>query len=97
MRDHHYYVYILGTERNGTFYVGVTNDLPRRVAQHKEGRIPGFTKQYGIKNLYYYELHEDIYAAINREKSVKRWTRQKKMCAIEAMNPDWRDLFTDLF
>jgi len=91
-----YYVYILASARNGTFYVGVTNDILRRIHEHREGLIPGFTKKYGIKMLAYYEIHDSIEAAILREKSIKRWTRQKKMHAIEAMNPDWHDLYASL-
>lgn len=96
MPDIQYYVYILATGRNGTFYIGVTNDLIRRVFEHKDALVPGFTKRYRIKKLVYFEIHSDITEAIRREKSIKRWSRQKKMHAIEKGNPDWNDLYFDL-
>ena len=91
-----YYVYILASGRYGTFYVGVTNDLARRVWEHKEGVADGFTKKYGIKLLVYYETHADIEEALRREKSIKRWPRAKKISAIERDNFDWRDLYEDI-
>ena len=91
-----YYVYILTSGRNGTFYVGVTNDLVRRVYEHKHGLIAGFTKKYNIKTLVYFELHEDITQAIQREKLIKRWSRAIKYQAISRMNPDWRDLYGEI-
>ena len=94
--DRQYYVYILAKGRNSTFYTGVTNDLIRRVYEHKNGLADGFTKKYGIKTLVYYEQCEDIEAAIWREKLIKKWRREIKMEAIEKMNPDWRDLYDDL-
>jgi putative endonuclease len=96
MREHNYYVYILAKKRNSTFYVGVTNNLIRRVYEHKEGLAAGFTKKYGIKLLVYYECHTDIREAIRREKLIKRWKRSFKMQAIERMNPDWDDLYYEL-
>jgi len=96
MREHNYYVYILATKRNGTFYVGVTNDLIRRVYEHKEGLVKGFTKEHGVKMLVYFEHCTDINAAIHREKMIKKWRRPIKMEAIERMNPDWRDLYYDM-
>lgn len=92
-----YYVYILAKARNSTFYVGVTNNLPRRIWEHKEGVAESFTRQYGIKLLVYYEAHVEIEHAIRREKSIKRWSRVKKMAAIEQMNPNWQDLYETLF
>ena len=96
MRDHVYWVYILANRRNGTLYVGVTNDLVRRIQEHREGLVPGFTKRYGLKLLVYMELHHDINSAILREKRIKRWHRQWKLQLIEAKNPQWRDLWFDL-
>jgi putative endonuclease len=92
----YYFVYILATGRNGTFYVGVTNDLLRRIWEHKNGAAEGFTKKYGIHRLVYYEPHTSIEAAIMREKSIKRWSRAMKMEAIERINPEWEDLYPDI-
>jgi putative endonuclease len=92
----HYFVYILATGRNGTFYVGVTNDLLRRIWEHKNGVAEGFTKKYGVHRLVYYEPHTSIETAIIREKSIKRWSRAMKMEAIEHMNPEWEDLYHDI-
>ncbi len=91
-----YYTYILTNKRNGTFYVGVTNDIMRRVFEHKEGRIAGFTKKYGLKMLVYYEIYEDVRDAIHREKLIKKWRREIKIEAIEKINPQWKDLYFDL-
>ena len=96
MPDFHYYVYILTRERNSIFYVGVTNNLVRRVYEHKMGLVEGFTKKYNIKSLVYYEQFEDIYLAIAREKLIKKWKRRYKIHAIESINPEWRDLYYDL-
>ena len=96
MKDYSYYVYILTKERNSVFYVGVTNDLIRRVYEHKEGLVPGFTKKYDVKMLVYYECFDDIYEAIHREKIIKKWKRKFKVDAIERSNPEWRDLYFDL-
>ncbi|MHB9039459.1 MAG: GIY-YIG nuclease family protein [Melioribacteraceae bacterium] len=90
-----YYVYILSSKRNGTLYIGVTNDLKRRVYEHKNGLIDGFTKKYSIKNLVYYEQTNDIHEAILREKRLKKWNRSWKIKLIEEMNPDWKDLSED--
>ena len=78
-----YFVYILASKKNGTLYIGVTNDLIRRVYEHKEGIIEGFTKKYNIKNLVYYEIHTDINEAIKREKALKKWKRDWKIELIE--------------
>ena len=86
-------VYILASKPYGTLYVGVTSDLARRIAQHDQGLIEGFTKKYGIKALLYYEMHDAIDAAIFREKRLKRWRREWKYRLIEQMNPEWRNLF----
>lgn len=91
-----YYVYILAKARNSTFYTGVTNDLIRRVYEHKHGLADGFTKKYGIKTLVYYEIYESIESAIAKEKLIKKWRREIKCEAIESMNPDWRDLYDGL-
>ena len=91
-----YYVYILASRPVGTLYVGVTNDLVRRVYEHREGLVDGFTKTHGIKTLVYFEAHMDIDQAIAREKRLKRWRRAWKIQLIEHDNPDWRDLYDDL-
>jgi putative endonuclease len=91
-----YFVYILASKRNGTLYIGVTNNLLSRVAQHKEGRVAGFTTKYDVHKLVYYEKYGDIRAAITREKQMKKWERQWKMRLIEKENPEWRDLFESL-
>ena len=90
MRD--YYVYILASDRNGTLYVGVTNDLARRVYEHRNDLIEGFTKRYGVHRLVWFEVHGDINEAILREKRIKKWNRSWKLRLIEEMNPDWIDL-----
>ena len=87
-----YYVYIMASKRNGTLYVGVTNDIGRRAYEHRTGAVEGFTPRYGVKRLVYYELHDDIETAIGREKTVKRWPRKWKLDLIEGMNPEWSDL-----
>ncbi len=91
-----YYVYILASKRNGTLYIGVTNDLKRRVYEHREEMIDGFTKEYGIKNLVYYESTENSHSAIQREKWLKNWKREWKVKMIEKENPDWEDLYEKL-
>ena len=91
-----YYVYILAKARKRTLYTGVTNDLIRRVYEHKQGLADGFTKKYGIKRLVYYEIHTDINEAIKREKLIKKWRREIKYEAIERMNLEWEDLYEGL-
>ena len=88
-----YCVYIMTNRRRGTLYTGVTNNLVRRVFEHKEGAVEGFTRRYGLKSLVYYEVHEEPRGAIEREKTVKRWRRAWKIALIEEENPDWRDLY----
>jgi len=88
-----YFVYILASKKNGTLYIGVTNDLVRRVYEHKEGVIDGFTKKYNVKKLVYYEIHNDIRNAIQREKQIKKWYRKWKIELIEKNNPEWNDLY----
>jgi putative endonuclease len=82
-----YYTYILTNKRNGTFYVGVTNNLQRRIFEHKEKKIEGFSKKYGLTILLYYESYEDVRDAIAREKIIKKWKRSFKISAIERINP----------
>jgi putative endonuclease len=82
----------MASKKNGTLYVGVTNDLARRVHEHKNGLVPGFTKKYGVKILVYYETTESIDSAIQREKQLKTWKRLWKIDLIESMNPEWNDL-----
>jgi len=91
-----YYVYILASGRNGTLYIGVTNDLVRRVHEHKSGAVEGFTKRYEIHHLVWFDETGDVTAAIEREKVMKRWPRAYKLKVIEDMNPQWRDLYDDL-
>jgi putative endonuclease len=87
-----YYVYILASDRNGTLYVGVTNDLTRRVYEHRNNLIDGFTKRYGVHCLVWFEIHGDINEAILREKRIKKWNRIWKLRLIEQSNPGWADL-----
>jgi predicted GIY-YIG superfamily endonuclease len=89
-------VYIMASKRNGTLYTGVISDLVRRVYQHREGGVPGFTARYACKTLVWYEPHDDMVAAIVREKQIKAGSRRSKLTLIEATNPDWRDLYPDL-
>ena len=86
------HVYVMTNRRDGTPYVGVTADLARRAYEHREGLAEGFTKQHGLKRLAYYEFHEDIRTAIQREKTIKHWPRLWKLALIQEMNPDWADL-----
>ena len=89
-----YYVYIM-TNRSGTLYIGVTNDLARRVYEHKNKLIPGFTAKYNITKLVYFETTTDVRTAIAREKQIKGWLRAKKIALIESVNPNWDDLSAD--
>jgi putative endonuclease len=88
-----FWVYILASKRNGTIYTDVTSDLVRRVYEHREGLVEGFTKQHRIKSLVYYEQHDTAIAAIQREKNIKHWSRKWKFDLIHSMNPEWDDLF----
>ena len=90
-------VYIVTNGRNGTLYVGVTADLPRRIFEHREGLLAGFSKTYGCKRLVWYEMHEIMIDAIAREKQIKAGSRAKKLALIEILNPEWADLFESLF
>ncbi|MDP2130431.1 MAG: GIY-YIG nuclease family protein [Erythrobacter sp.] len=89
-------VYIMASGRNGTLYTGVTSDLPKRVWQHREGQVEGFTKRYGCKRLVWFERHDAMESAIMREKQIKAGNRKAKLASIEAGNPAWRDLFEDI-
>jgi len=88
-----YFVYILASKRNGTLYIGVTNDVFNRAWQHKNEVVEGFTKRYGVHILVYYEAFGDVGDAIAREKQMKKWNRAWKLRLIEENNPDWRDLY----
>jgi len=87
-----FFVYILANQKNGTLYVGVTNNLARRIAEHKAKLVPGFTRKYGVDRLVYLEAFESILEARAREHALKRWRRAWKIALIEELNPDWRDL-----
>ncbi|MFA6540598.1 MAG: GIY-YIG nuclease family protein [Bacteroidota bacterium] len=91
-----YYVYIMASKRNGTVYVGMTNNFRRRVDEHKQGAIPGFTQRYGVRILVYFEEFNDPRYAIAREKQLKWWRRIWKMNLIESVNPEWKDLACEL-
>ncbi len=90
------YVYILASKRNGTLYIGLTSDLSKRIWEHKNKFVPGFTKQYNVTMLVYYEIFNDITLAAAREKRLKEWKRQWKIDLIEKMNVNWRDLFYEI-
>ena len=90
------YVYILASDKNGTLYVGVTSDLVKRIWEHKNDFVEGFTKRYGVHALVWYEEHQSIGDAIQREKNIKRWLREWKLDLIEECNPTWRDLYEDI-
>ena len=91
-----FYVYILASRQNGTLYVGMTDNLIQRVWMHKNEVVRGFTKQYGVKILVWYEQHESREAALTRERQMKKWNRAWKLQAIEQMNPLWSDLYEGL-
>ena len=94
--DAPFFVYILASKPNGTLYVGVTNDLPRRLLEHKAKLVPGFTRKYEVDQLVYFEAFDSILEARAREHSLKRWRRAWKIALIEKLNPDWRDLAGEL-
>ena len=87
-----YYVYFLTNWDDSVLYIGVTNNLPRRLYEHRNGLVDGFTKKYNVHKLVYYEYTNDVYSAISREKQLKRWTRAKKNALVVKENPEWRDL-----
>jgi len=91
-----YYVYILASRRNGTLYVGVTNDIARRVYEHRNDLLEGFTKRYGVHRLVWFEVHGDINEASFREKRIKKWNCAWRLRLIEQVNPDWADLSEQL-
>ena len=91
-----YYVYILASERNGTLYIGVTDNLVRRIWEHKHDLVKGFTEKYGVHMLVYYEQHQDIEQAILKEKQMKKWKRYRKMKLINKFNPEWSDLYSQI-
>jgi len=90
------YVYFMTNRRDGTLYVGVTSDLIRRCYEHRNGLVDGFTKQYGLKSLVFFETYDDICLAIQREKTIKHWPRAWKVRLIHGSNPDWRDLYDSI-
>jgi putative endonuclease len=89
-------VYIMASKRNGTLYVGVTSNLPKRAFEHREGVAKGFSKKYGCKILVWYELHDSMLEAIAREKRIKAGSRANKLALIEDLNPQWKDLYETL-
>ena len=89
----YYYVYIIASKRNGTLYVGVTNNLLRRIYEHKKKIIKGFTSKYNVNMLVYFEETDNIFYAIKREKQIKKWYRKWKLKTIEEFNPEWKDLY----
>ncbi|MDH5722978.1 MAG: GIY-YIG nuclease family protein [Alphaproteobacteria bacterium] len=95
--DENYYIYIITNKYHGTLYIGITNDLPRRIAEHKSKAIEGFSQKYNLTMLVYYEHHTDKWSAAERERKLKNWKRQWKIDLIEKLNPDWKDLYKCLF
>jgi len=91
-----FYVYKLASRRNGTLYTGMTDDLVRRVWEHRTGAVPGFTRNYGVKTLVWYEQHESRESALVRERQLKKWNRAWKLELIERQNASWRDLWDEL-
>ncbi len=91
-----YFIYILASRRNGTLYIGVTSDLVKRIYQHKNNQADGFTKQYGVHQLVFYEHTTCVEAALKREKQLKNWRRQWKIDLIETNNPNWNDLYASI-
>jgi putative endonuclease len=89
-------VYILASRKNGTLYIGVTSDLPKRIYEHKNHLVDGFTKQYGVNILVWYEIHENMIEAITKEKQLKKWKRDWKLRLIEESNRNWNDLYDDI-
>ena len=95
--DKIYFVYILASKRNGTLYIGVTNNLENRMYQHKNKLVDGFTQKYGVDKLVHYEMTNDVRSAIQREKQLKKWNRKWKLELIEKENPEWKDLSKEWF
>ena len=92
MRDHNYYVYVLTNWNNKVMYIGMTNDLTRRISEHVNKTLDGFTSKYNVHKLVYFEYTNDVNAAIKREKEIKKWRREKKNSLVSAKNPEWKDL-----
>ena len=95
MKDN-FYVYILASQKRGTLYIGVTSNLPKRVYEHKNAMVEGFTKKYGVHRLIYYEAAKDAETALLRERQIKKWNRAWKLRLIEEQNPAWTDLYESL-
>ncbi|MBI2771157.1 MAG: GIY-YIG nuclease family protein [Burkholderiales bacterium] len=91
-----YFVYLLASRRNGTLYVGITNDLVRRIHEHKSNAVDGFTKQYAVHDLVWFESTPSVEAAIQKEKQIKNWKREWKVELIEKSNPEWLDLYSSI-
>ena len=91
-----YFVYLLTNWNNKVMYVGVTNDLVRRIHEHKHHAVPGFTQRYNVDKLVYFEETSDVYGAITREKQIKKWRREKKNALVSLGNPEWRDLSKEI-
>ena len=91
-REHQYYIYLLTNKSDTVMYIGVTNDIERRVYEHKTKMVPGFTEKYNVNKLVYFEETSDVRAAIAREKEIKKWRREKKNSLVVTVNPDWKDL-----
>lgn len=96
MTEKNFYVYMMASKKNGTIYVGVTSDLKKRVWQHKNNVVEGFTEKYDVHNLVWYEHHENAESAITKEKRMKDWHREWKIKRIVEMNPNWKDLYDDI-
>ena len=90
------YVYILASQRNGTLYIGLISNLVKRIWEHRNKAVPGFTEKYNVTRLVYYEIFGDIQSAAAREKRLKEWQRQWKIDLIQKMNPEWKDLYDDI-
>jgi putative endonuclease len=97
MREKNYYVYLLTNSDNKVMYVGMTNDLERRMHEHKEKTVKGFTEKYNVTKLVYFEQGSEVNVVIAREKEIKKWRREKKNALVERANPDWHDLSDDFF
>ncbi|PKL75980.1 MAG: GIY-YIG nuclease [Candidatus Melainabacteria bacterium HGW-Melainabacteria-1] len=96
MQEKFFYVYLMASQANGTLYTGYTNDLIRRVWEHRNRLVPGFTSRYGVCRLVWYEQHVDVREALKREKQLKSWNRAWKISLIQAQNPEWEDLYPRL-
>jgi putative endonuclease len=96
MKDHHYFIYILSNHHHTVFYTGTTNDLIRRIYEHKMKLADSFTKKYNLHKLLYYEMTHDAEAALYREKLIKKWKRELKYDAIAKLNPEWKDLYIEM-